>query len=179
MLRIYYLLIIMGLLTAAHCAQAAGSIAIGDSMTAQQKSWHSFLPHRYIQVHAQNGRTVRDFNLSDDLKANPSVDTVIYMLGGNDIMQAVDSTTFVDAARAHITFLKSRGFKVLIVVPPVLVMHPEDSARIRWILTALSYEQRVQMLDLENIWDVNQTSDTVHPLQSLSESIAQAIDGQL
>lgn len=170
-------LIMIGLSVSCH---AGGVIAVGDSLTAQPDSWPSYLQNRYVQIQAQNGRTIRDFDFSGDLTAHPNVDTVVYMLGVNDILQGTNNTTRIkDMMKAHLVFLKARGFKVLVIVPPVLESNPAASERVRNMIIRLASNQKIPTVDLNTVWDINQTSDTVHPLPTLSCTIALAIDAAL
>lgn len=160
-------------------AHSANVIAIGDSLTAQPDSWHSYLPEHFFMIDAQNGRTVRDLDLSGDMKANNCVHTVVYMLGANDIFQKTNLTVFTDMARSHLRFLKDRGYDIVVVLPPVFSFKANRSDQVRWILAVLASELELSTADLDPIWDETQTSDGVHPVPPLTGTIAWTIDQAL
>ena len=67
-------------------------IVVGNSLSTTHHSWPQVLgditDRWVINVMAQNGRTIRDFSFPRDLwTSGDNYETVVYMLGSNDIGQ--------------------------------------------------------------------------------------------
>ena len=163
-------LIILALVTMAMPAMS-GVLVIGDSISAQVDSWPAYYREYTgdnVMVMAQNGRTIRDFTLPNDLAAMPNVDKVIYFLGTNDRLAGIPQPTIAARSLTHLRFLKDRGFSVTVV------LMPGDSV-VNKVLRAKAKGLRMEIIDLSPIWDNRLTSDTIHPLPELSRTIADYI----
>ncbi|MEH6593034.1 MAG: SGNH/GDSL hydrolase family protein [Halioglobus sp.] len=161
-------------------------IVVGNSISTTHHSWPNVLgdlSDRWaIHVMAQNGRTIRDFSFPRDLwTAGNQNDTVVYFLGGNDILQR----NHVDFAKyrlqLHANFLLQRNFKVLLVMPPNFgldeEMFGESNRQHRKIFEDLrGTHPRLWVYDIDAVWDPAGTSDGIHPDDELSYEIAQAIN---
>ncbi len=161
-------------------------IIFGDSLSTTLKSWPNQLrriaPRWNIHLMAQNGRTIRDFSIPRDLwTKGDRNETVIYFLGGNDILQRNDIGHAKFRLQSHINFLLERNFKVLLIVPPNLNLDPElyDKANREHRDLIDGYRNthpNLCVYDLDNVWDSSQTYDGVHPTPNLSYEIALVIN---
>lgn len=161
-------------------------IVIGDSLSASHDSWPKQLgrlaPRWNIQVLAQNGRTIRDFSLPRDLwTTGDANETVVYFLGGNDILQKYAVAHAEYRLKTHINFLLERNFKVLLIIPPTFgfedEVHRKSNEAHRELIK--SYRQthpNICIYDMDNIWDKNETWDGIHPKPGLSYEIALALN---
>lgn len=161
-------------------------IVVGDSLSAGPESWPSQLrrlaPRWNIHLMAQNGRTIRDFSLPRDLWTDGKTnETVVYFLGGNDIIQQYDVAHAEYRMKTHINFLLERNFKVLLIVPPTFGFENEIQRQSNEAHRALisSYRQthpNICIYDMDNVWDGYQTIDGVHPKPGLSYEMALVIN---
>lgn len=161
-------------------------IVIGDSLSAGHQSWPAFLedmaPRWNIQVMAQNGRTIRDFSIPRDLWTNGESDeTVIYFLGGNDILQRNNLGHAAYRLQTHINFLLERNFKVLLIVPPTLgvdeAMFGETNKQHRALVQSYrGTRPNLWVYDIDAVWDQTETPDGCHPTATLSYEIAAALN---
>lgn len=159
---------------------------MGDSLSTTHESWPGYLreiaPRWNVQVMAQNGRTIRDFSLPRDLwTPGDKNETVIYFLGGNDILQRNNVVHARYRLQSHISFLLERNFKVLLITPPTLGVDPEMFGKTNAEHRALveSYRgtnENLWVYDMDNVWNTAQTPDGVHPSAELSREIALAIN---
>ncbi len=158
-----YLLLTLLLLVAP--VRAAGVVVIGDSLSSFDESWPSHLV-THNKVLAQSGRKIIDFEIPRDLRAGRPYDTVVYFLGGNDMIQAIPKAAWQPIWVEHVKVLKMRGFRVIVLVPPNI---NRDRGGLRWTMWI-----SCSMLKLEchNVpYSVAQTYDTIHPLPELSQEI--------
>ena len=141
-------------------------IAVGDSVTASHDSWANVIRDRGTRVRllAQNGRTIRDYDLPRDLKRKPNYRRVVYFLGINDIVQGTRADILEQQFRAHMRLLRERRFEVVVLVPPTLEhRHRDASAVVRGTLLAECTRMQLECHDLDDIWDYSWTNDSVHP----------------
>lgn len=161
-------------------------IVIGDSLSTTDQGWPNLLreiaPRWNVQVMAQNGRTIRDFDIPRDLwTPGDKNETVVYFLGGNDILQrnAVDHAKY--RLQTHIAFLLERNFKVLLIVPPSLGLNdplydgPNREHR-EMVESCRGTSPNLWVYDIDNVWDPSMTTDGVHPTEELSREIAYVIN---
>jgi hypothetical protein len=161
-------------------------IVMGDSLSTTHESWPGYLREiasRWnVQVMAQNGRTIRDFSIPRDLwTAGDKHETVIYFLGGNDILQRNDVVHARYRLQSHISFLLERNFKVLLLTPPTLGVDPQVFGKANREHRALIESYRgthanLWVYDMDNVWNTAQTHDGVHPSAELSREVALAIN---
>jgi len=161
-------------------------IVIGDSLSTSDQGWPNQLreiaPRWNVQVMAQNGRTIRDFSIPRDLwTPGDKNETVVYFLGGNDILQrnAVDHAKY--RLQTHIAFLLERNFKVLLIVPPSLGLDDQmfgetNRAHRQMIESCRGTSPNLWVYDLDLIWDPSMTTDGIHPTEELSREIAYVIN---
>ncbi len=168
-------------------------IVIGDSLSASLESWPEELRRLAsgtwnIQVMAQNGRTIRDFSIPRDLWTPGNVnETVVYMLGTNDMLQRNDIMHAKYRLRNHLSFLLDRHFNVLLVIPPQLdprAFSPDATLSDvqAWNRSIKEHRQlfetfrgthpNLRVYDLEEVWDSVATYDGIHPEVPLSQEIA-------
>lgn len=160
-------------------------IVVGDSLSTTQESWPSYLrqiaPRWNVQVMAQNGRTIRDFSLPRDLwTSGEANETVVYFLGGNDIIQRYPVVHAKYRLDVHLTFLLERNFKVLLVVPPTFGLPDKfgkSNEEHRALIEACRQTRpNLWVWDVDGVWDNELTYDGIHPKPELSMEIAQAIN---
>ena len=153
----------------------AGTLVIGDSISAQVTSWPSYyreLTGKHVMVIAQNGRTIRDFTLPNDLRAEDNLDNVFYFLGANDAFQSTRLPLLKERVITHLRFLKDRGFKVTVILVPEFAGREVSVRKVNAILVKKAKALNMPVVDLMPVWDTSLTSDTVHPLPELSKIIA-------
>ena len=156
----------------------AGVLVIGDSMSAQSTSWPTYYREYTgdnVMVMAQNGRTIRDFTLPNDLKADGNIDKVYYLLGGNDAFQSTPTNLLANRVLSQLRFLKDRGFDVTVILVPEFANKERQVRRVNNVLKKKAAGLRIKTIDLMAVWDTSLTSDTVHPLPALSRIIADYI----
>jgi len=159
-------------------------IIIGDSLSVTADSWPSHMDAPVISLMAQVGRTIRDYTPPRDLRPTHTDDVVVYFLGGNDIgMQSVYGGN-PEPARVvlmdHLRFLTGRGFDVLMVMPPDFGFPhlAESNKRHRGMFAAVSMDG-VRVVDINQVWDPDETLDGLHPNASLSYDVATVISREL
>ena len=153
----------------------AGVLVIGDSMSAQATSWPTYyrqITGENVKVMAQNGRTIRDFTLPNDLHADGNIDTAIYLLGGNDMFLKTGPFMLAERVLTQLRFLKDRGFRVIVIKVPEFSGREKEIRKINGIIVRKARGLRLEVIDLMPVWDTSLTSDTVHPLPALSRRIA-------
>jgi len=158
-------------------------IIIGDSISSTDTSWPTYIPG--AQVMAQPGRLIRDYQPPRDIHSTTG-ERIVYFLGGNDIgNQSVHGGNPKIARQLlldHLHFLTGRGFKVLVVIPPLFDIHNLDQSnrKHRQMFKSLRGTIKgVEFIDINPVWDTSQTSDGIHPLPSLSKAIAHRIRARL
>jgi hypothetical protein len=139
-------------------------------------------PRWNIQVMAQNGRTIRDFSMPRDLwTPGDRNETVVYFLGGNDILQRNHVAHAKYRLQTHLNFLLERNFKVLLIVPPTFSLDREMFAETNeqhraMVESCRGSHPNLWVYDIDNVWDTSQTPDNVHPTPTLSYEIALVIN---
>jgi len=166
------------LLALTSCAARSGVIIIGDSISSSSESWPRYL-NAHVLLNAQPGRFIRDFTLSRDIKATPDADTVIYFIGSNDIIFGNPIDLVKEALQSHLRMLKDRGLRVIVVIPAKYPCCERQGWLMREALRNIVAEMKLESVDMNPIWDVNQTYDTVHPTPELSVKIAERIQAAL
>ncbi len=161
-------------------------IVIGDSLSVHHDSWPSFLrniaPRWNILVHAQNGRTIRDYDPPRDLWTSAVLpETVVYFLGTNDVLQNTKITSAKYRLRNHLSFLLERNFKVLLVNIPVITAGAGQFDALlekhRTLIESFrGTHPNLQVFDLNNVWEPERCFDGVHPDATLSNQVAEAIN---
>ena len=161
-------------------------IIFGDSLSTTLKSWPNHLrriaPRWNIHLMAQNGRTIRDFSIPRDLwTPGDRNETVIYFLGGNDILQRNNVNHAKYRLQSHINFLLERNFKVLLIVPPHLGLDEETFGKSNeehraMVESCRGIHPNLWVYDMDNVWDPSQTHDGIHPTSNLSYEIALVIN---
>ena len=161
-------------------------IIVGDSLSTTHESWPNYLrqmaPRWNVHVMAQNGRTIRDFSLPRDLwTTGRRNETVVYFLGGNDILQRNPLAHARHRLEVHINFLLERNFKVLLMVPPTFGLAPNVYGLSNEEHRALIESYRgtrpnLWVYDVDDVWDNEQTYDNIHPNAELSLTIAMAVN---
>ena len=161
-------------------------IVVGNSLSTTHHSWPQVLgditDRWVIHVMAQNGRTIRDFSFPRDLwTSGDNYETVVYMLGSNDIGQRNGVGHAKYQLQTQVSFLLERNFNVLLIIPPSLGLDEKKYGRSNRLHRALfeSYRDthpRLWVFDLDNVWDPALTADGVHPNDELSIEIAHAIN---
>jgi hypothetical protein len=165
-----------------YCHAAGGVIVIGDSMSAQPTSWPTWLREntgRNVMVMAQNGRTIRDFTIPSDLQKDWNMDTVIFLLGGNDIFNKTPDGLLKQRIVTHLRFLKDRGFRVIVVLLPPWYGKEKEVHEVNMRLAFIAWSMDIEVISIDAVWDTGGTYDTVHPLEPLSRSIAEEIGKSL
>ena len=161
-------------------------IVIGDSLSTTHESWPNQLremaPRWNVQVMAQNGRTIRDFSIPRDLwTPGNNNETVVYFLGGNDILERNAIAHAKYRLQSHIAFLLERNFKVLLIIPPSFglkdQMFDEPNREHREMIESCrGAYPNLWVYDIDNVWDPSMTTDGIHPTADLSRAIAFAIN---
>lgn len=161
-------------------------IVIGDSLSTSDQGWPNQLremaPRWNVQVMAQNGRTIRDFSIPRDLwTPGDNNETVVYFLGGNDILQsnAIDHAKY--RLQSHIAFLLERNFNVLLIVPPSFALDDQmlsksNTEHREMVESCRGTFPNLWVYDLDNVWNPNMTTDGIHPTVELSREIAFTIN---
>ena len=161
----------------AGCVKAEPIAVIGDSITASSYSWANVIP-RQMYVMAQAGRTIRDYDMPRDWVAI-TYHNVVYYLGTNDILSDVNLFKVQRIFRQHIEFMQARGFKPIVILPPIYPDHTESSKVIRKMIATTCYNHDVPTIDLEGVWQQDWTRDGIHPTTSGQLLLAEYIDEQL
>ena len=80
----FFLVLIFGL---TDVVQAKGVVVIGDSLSATEDSWPTYIYGHHFSLMAQGGRTIRDFDIPRDIFSGFPFTTAVYFLGANDATQ--------------------------------------------------------------------------------------------
>lgn len=150
---------------------AEGIVVFGDSISAQEYSWPSYLTE-HNKVLAQGGRAILDYDPPRDLKAGHPFDKAVYFLGTNDAHLRYPVERVVSQFIAHIDFITQRGFKTLVIIPPKMSRIPGE---VRTALFWTCVKKQYVCKSLSS-WDSLQTYDGIHPTPELSQSIAADIE---
>ncbi len=145
--------------------RAEPMIVIGDSLSATHHSWANQIRDNgtRIKLLAQNGRAIVEYDIPRDLHADGNYKSVIYLLGGNDALKDYKLSLVKEHFRAHMLSLKQKGFKVLVVVPPVFPFQREASEGVRSVLFQQCRVMTLDCIDMQEIFQGVPTYDTVHP----------------
>lgn len=165
-----------------YCEAKDGIIVIGDSLSAQPTSWPTYLREntgRHVMVMAQNGRTIRDFTIPSDLQKDWNMDTVIFLLGGNDLMGGTPDGLLKQRIQTHLRFLKDRGFRVIVCLVPPFLFKEKQVHDLNMRLALIAWSMELEVISIDAVWDTGGTYDTVHPNEPLSRIIAAEIERQL
>lgn len=157
----------LALLLVLSCSvQAEGVICIGDSITTPADSWCEQLGQHH-KVLAQNGRTIAGYDLPRDIKAGRPYTTAVYYLGTNDMILRSNLITWYPFFVAHIDLLESRGFRVVVLIPPE---YPDITSNLRTTMW-LTCQHKGYECHLAP-YDFYMTEDGYHPTPSLHQDIA-------
>jgi lysophospholipase L1-like esterase len=173
-----FVLAALALLFSFNSYGADGIIVMGDSLSAQQTSWPEVLRYntgRHVQVMAQNGRTIRDFTIPNDLHADRNINVVMYLLGGNDAFQSTPGSIIKERVRTHLRFLRDRGFRVIVIKVPPFPFSVDEVKRINSLIVPIARSLKLEIIDPSPIWNTVPTYDTVHPTPEGSEILAEYI----
>jgi hypothetical protein len=150
-------------------------IVIGDSISEHVYCWPSQLreesPHLNLQLMTQAGRNIRDFSIPRDLRNVSKEDVVIYFLGTNDAHGGYPMRYVSEGFVSHMVFLKERGFKVAVLLPPAASALMPEIEHVRTVIRMQSVRLGIEHYDLE-FWDESMTKDGIHPGPELSRFIA-------
>jgi hypothetical protein len=150
-------------------------IVIGDSLSAHLYCWPNELrsenPHLNIQLIARSGRTIRDFSLPRDMRNVSKKDVVIYLLGTNDAVLGHKMRFVNEAFVSHMVFLRERGFRIIVLLPPLASALMPNIEHVRSVIKMQSLRLDVEYYDLA-FWDETMTRDGIHPTTELSRLVA-------
>ena len=166
------------ILLLAGCARAEPIAVIGDSITASRYSWANVISRQPMYIMAQAGRTIRDYDMPRDWVAI-SYKSVLYYLGTNDIIAGSNLFKIQRTFRQHIEFMQARGFKPIVILPPVYPDYPDSSRVIRKMIATTCYNHGVPTIDLEGVWQQDWTRDGIHPTQYGHLLLAEYINDRL
>jgi len=138
-------------------------LIIGDSLSAPdacQWSKHMAGESAYVRNIAQSGLTLRDFDLPDYIRGNPTMErrlAVVY-IGVNDIGQKLDSGQYRFKLQELVLRLNHRGFETYVIKMPLLFDFMDG---------VVEYNAKIDTIKGANIidpgWNSNATEDGVHP----------------
>ena len=173
------------LLLAALALPAHAVIVFGDSISAGPTSWPHYLKvdHGYhVAVEAMAGRSASNWEPPRDLLPI-SHGKVVYWLGTNDSRSPL-AILYSMAVKQHLHFLLTRGFEVVLVLPPVGDNPALDTTYVRQEALAQCranqwFAQPIICADPEDIGYSSGTFDGVHPTDDMSRQLAAWIAGML
>jgi hypothetical protein len=165
------------LLILSGCVRAEPIAVIGDSLTSVEHSWANVIP-RQMYIMAQPGRTIRDYDMPRDWVA-VQYKYVIYFLGTNDIIGGISFFKVQRTFRQHIGFMQVRGFKPIVILPPVYPQAEQSSLVLRKMLASTCRNHNVPTIDLEGVWEPDWTFDGVHLTNYSHLLLAEYINEQL
>jgi hypothetical protein len=152
-----------------------GVIVIGDSLTAMEDSWPSYIVGHHIGLMAEGGRTIRDYDIPRDIVAGIPFTTVVYFLGSNDAAQGYPTYLAHMRFKSHMEFLKQRYFRVVVVIPPAFTKSPyaaQNFIKYRRELMSLCKGLELDCYDSMEVWDNDLLEDDgIHPLPELSREL--------
>ena len=150
-------------------------IVIGDSLSAHIYCWPNELrlenPQLNIQLMARSGRTIRDFSLPRDMRNVSKKDVVIYLLGTNDAVLGHKMRFVNEAFVSHMVFLRERGFRIIVLLPPVASTLMPNIEHVRDVVKMQSLRLDIEFYDLD-FWDESMTRDGIHPTTELNRLVA-------
>jgi hypothetical protein len=133
-----------------------------------------------MYIMAQSGRTVLGYQMPRDLSAFPShYYQILYFLGSADILQRSNRFKFTLELRQHLSFLTERKFETVVILPPVFDQRKIGSKAFRDIIIAVCDEKQIPYIDVNEVWDINWTTDGRHPSDYGHEVLAQFITENL
>lgn len=159
---------VLGLLLALMMATAdAKTIVIGDSLSVNLQ---------VRNLDAMPGRTIVHFQPSRDQWAWPG-DSVILFLGGNDYSHGNVGQTRMFLV-SHLKHYRSRGFRVIFVVPPTFYLpHLEESQAAHRKMYLNLKVKGVKVANIDEVWDNSLTVDGIHPNSELTLRIQHWLEG--
>jgi hypothetical protein len=153
-------------------------IVVGDSIAAPQDGWpqqmQTMYPAMNVHNYSQAGRRSRDYDFPRDLRCGASFPcTIVLAIGANDHREPAlriryDITRLVKEAR-------SLGGNPILLIPPNL----DELVVVRKSMLFLAKKMGVEHINIDDIWDVNQTLDGLHPNSYLSMTMAGYIGKRL
>ncbi len=150
-------------------------IVVGDSISEHIYCWPNELrlenPGLNMQLMTQSGRTIRDFTLPRDMRNVSHKDVVIYFLGTNDAYQGHSMRIVNEMFVSHMVFLRERGFRIIVLLPPPASPLMPRIAHVRTVITKQSERLGIEYHELD-FWDETMTRDGIHPRPELSRLVA-------
>ena len=82
--------------------------------------------------------------------------------------------------KEHLAFLRGRGFKLIVVMPPFFEIDhiAENNYRHRRMFAALNMKG-VTVVDVTSVWSTARTTDGLHPGPELSYDVAQILAARI
>jgi hypothetical protein len=174
--------ILLLLLLLSGCVQAKPIAVIGDSLTSAPNSWANVLNDngQTLYIMAQPGRAIRDYEMPRDLLAyRPHYYKVIYFLGSVDIIEKTNKSKTEWALKHHLGFLLERNFYPVVILPPVFDKRKIGSHQVRAIIISVCDDKLIPYIDINEVWDVNWTTDGWHPNEYGQRVLAEFISSEL
>ena len=157
----------------------ADFVLIGDSISDWRGGWADILQDEGVRVRSltQPGRSIRDFELPRDIKADPKYyDHAVYFLGTNDIWQNAYPHMIEASFLAHINGLERAGFSLTVIAPPIFSERDGSSRAVRRLLYKHKAKSEVspgyKLVDTKNIWHSVNTMDGIHPTDDGHRALA-------
>jgi hypothetical protein len=159
---------------------AQGIVVVGDSISAAPNSWANILSDEGLNVQniSMNGRQIRDFSLPRDMVADTDFGTVVYFLGINDAFVANPPVLVRRFFKSQVQYLRQRGFRVIVLIPPAVVFFEPHSTRVRSAIQRVCDKLPIECSEV-TVWDPNDTVDGIHPTPALQYDIAYFVRGLL
>ena len=151
-------------------------IIMGDSLSATAESLPTFLTGYHLNLLAQGGRKVHEYQPPRDLRKMAPDDHVVYFLGTGDILTNADAADTLPYILHHLRQITAQGFNVTLVVPPKfkIKQFKETNRDHRRMMRAIDLPG-VDICDIQWVWDKSRTWDKIHPLPDLSMKMADYI----
>ena len=163
------------------CEQALADqriIIIGDSISEHVYCWPNEMRQQNtrmnLQLMTQSGRTIRDYSPPRDLRNVSGNDLIVYFLGTNDAIGGYAMRYVNEAFTSHMTFLKERGFKIHVLLPPAATKLQTQIDKVRMVITLQSERLGIDYHEL-TFWDESLTQDGIHPGPELSRMVAEFV----
>lgn len=156
-----------------------GIYVVGDSISAQVGSWPVLLDGQTawdVTVNAFNGRAATGYTLPGGITAADDVNKAVYFLGTNDALGGLNP---VPDMKVHLRTLKELGFQNYVVLPATYSSYPTEMAAMRTKLYLVGIGMCAEIIDMDDIWDESETTDTIHPTAVLDQIIADHIEAAL
>jgi hypothetical protein len=153
------------LLLLSGCTQAEPLAVIGDSLTSDPHSWANVMDDRgqAMYIMAQPGRTILGYQMPRDIGASSHYYKVVYFLGSVDILERTNRFKTAVILRQHLSFLLERNFEPVVLLPPVFAQRRTNSRLVRAMIVAVCDEKDVPYIDINEVWDIDWTTDGRHP----------------